>query len=237
MRCSVVIATYNKAELLERCLESIFRQRPPFDYEVIVIDDGSQDATAQVCRRWPIRYRYLHRPFPANPAVPRNAGYRMARGEIVICQSDEVLHVTENALERLVTQLTPQTFLLATVYEVDAFGQPQRLLCGSRRKPPLFFLGSLWRRDLYAVGGNDEEFRELGSEDVWFTECLVQGRQLRLLFTREVIGHHLPHARPDRNELCETYARMRRLHRRKRALARRGAIPYCASGGPWPFPE
>lgn len=237
MRCSVVMATYNKAALLERCLDSIFRQQTEFEYEVIVVDDGSNDATQQVCNQWPLRYCYLHRPFLANPAVPRNVGYRMARGQVVICQSDEVVHVTDDAVEQLVTRLQPGTFRLATVYEVDSAGLPQRLLCGPRRRQAMFFLGSLWRRDLCAVGGNDEEFNELGSEDLWFTDCLLYGRKLSSVYCEDVIGHHHTHPRPPLDELRRTYARMRRLHRRKRSLAAQGAIPYCAAGGPWPFSD
>ena len=44
MHFSVVIPTYNRAHLLARTLESVWRQRFT-DYEVVVVDDGSTDGT------------------------------------------------------------------------------------------------------------------------------------------------------------------------------------------------
>ena len=44
MKVSVVIATHNRREVLERSLECLFRQDYPKDqYEVVLVDDGSRD--------------------------------------------------------------------------------------------------------------------------------------------------------------------------------------------------
>ena len=51
MHFSVVIPTYNRAPLLARTLESVRRQRFR-DYEVIVVDDGSNDGTQAYLRIW-----------------------------------------------------------------------------------------------------------------------------------------------------------------------------------------
>ena len=50
---SIIIPTYNRLETLKRCLAAIDVQEDvdlANDVEVIVVDDGSSDATAQVCR-------------------------------------------------------------------------------------------------------------------------------------------------------------------------------------------
>src|SRR5436309_1290993 len=55
---SVVIPTYNRSGLLRRSLGSLAAQTLPRDaYEVVVVDDGSGDATAEVCREFAARCR------------------------------------------------------------------------------------------------------------------------------------------------------------------------------------
>src|SRR5438876_3314757 len=50
---SVVVASYNGARTLDECLASLARLNYP-DYEVIVVDDGSRDATPQIVARYPV---------------------------------------------------------------------------------------------------------------------------------------------------------------------------------------
>ena len=60
-RVSVLIPTYNRDEYLAECLDSILEQslRP---YEVIVVDDGSSDATRQVLNNYESGIKALHKP-------------------------------------------------------------------------------------------------------------------------------------------------------------------------------
>jgi glycosyltransferase involved in cell wall biosynthesis len=238
MRCSIVIATRNHAPYLRETLASIQAQRPPFGWELIVVDDGSTDETRSVCRRQRAAYYRLENDCYRNPAAARNAGYRRARGDVILTQSDDVVHYSPNVIERLVCELPPSgEFLIATVYsrnpDVKAKKAP-RQYTGPENRRPLFFLGSLHRRDLYAVGGNDEQFVAPGYEDNWFADCLTIGLGLKPRYLAHVVGYHQPHPRP--YDLGKVIEPSRQLYERKRTAAHRGEIPYCASGGPWPFP-
>lgn len=230
MRASIVMSTFNKAAALDRTLASIRRQQVPFEYEVIVVDDGSADNTPLVCERYGVVYRFLNRTAYLNPGFPRNIGYRMAQGEIVIAQSDEIEHITPNAIELLVTRLKPETVLVAQVYNVRN-GKVLEDYSGPRCQRPLLFLGSLWRRDIYAIGGNDEEFVEPGFEDVWFASCLTEGLGRRFEYTDEVIGYHHDHPRPANTVHPESG----RICNEKHARAKADPSLWVASGGPWPF--
>lgn len=235
IRCSIVMATRNKADALAVTLESIRAQTVPFPLEVIVVDDGSTDNTAEVCRRHGVQYYYLKNPRYRNPSKARNVGYRAARGDVILAQSDEVVHVTPQAIEFLTCNLRPGEVLLA---EVDNYryrdGKPVKFLqqyCGSARQVPFFFLGAVWREDLYAIGGNDEEFVEPCYDDNWFADCLIKGLGLRVRYTGQVNAHHQSHD-------CETggHARedvSRKLYAAKVAEAEHTGR-YCSSGGPWP---
>lgn len=238
---SVVLATWNKPEPLRHTLASIFRQQPPFPYEVIVVDDGSQsEDTLWNCwrhkrLRQPILYlRSRDRGAPRrNPAFARNIGYRRARGEIVVCQSDEVIHVGLDTLEKL-TQLDAGTYNIATVWNARTAGLQlvERLeqYTGHVRRAPYFFLGSLWRKDLYAIGGNSEVFTEPGFDDDWFAACLWGQRRLAPHFRGDIEGWHQDHSRPEDIEHVYDRHRPRYFSMLQRATV--GEIPW-RGGPPW----
>ncbi len=89
---SVVIPTFNREHVLREAIESALAQRHR-DLEIIVIDDGSSDATQDLVARVygddaRVLYRYQTN---AGVAAARNAGLRIARGEyIAFLDSDDV---------------------------------------------------------------------------------------------------------------------------------------------------
>jgi cellulose synthase/poly-beta-1,6-N-acetylglucosamine synthase-like glycosyltransferase len=82
VRYSVVIPAFNAAGHIETCLRALLDQSVPREaYEVLVVDDGSTDATAEIARRYPVRVlRQAH----AGPASARNRGAREAAGELLL---------------------------------------------------------------------------------------------------------------------------------------------------------
>jgi glycosyltransferase involved in cell wall biosynthesis len=95
--CSVVIPTYNRAELLRRTLDSLVGQDlPGSEFEVLVVDDGSSDRTAEVVRDYRNRLdvRYFFQPDEGwRVAQARNVGIAHARGEVcVMVDSGVLLH-------------------------------------------------------------------------------------------------------------------------------------------------
>jgi glycosyltransferase involved in cell wall biosynthesis len=86
---SVVIATYNRGKLLPETLESVLGQRFT-DYELIVVDDGSTDATAAVVQSYGNRVRYLYQE-NRGPSAARNLGVRHAQGSWISIQDSDDL--------------------------------------------------------------------------------------------------------------------------------------------------
>lgn len=80
-RVSVVVAVYNGARTLKACLDSLAHLRYP-DYEVLVVDDGSTDATPRIAADFP-GIRYLRHPANLGLSVARNTGIDAATGDIV----------------------------------------------------------------------------------------------------------------------------------------------------------
>lgn len=80
-RFSVVIPTFNRVDLLRRTLDSVFAQECT-DYEVLVVDDGSTDATPELLLELGDRVRAL-RQENQGPSAARNLGISHARGDYV----------------------------------------------------------------------------------------------------------------------------------------------------------
>ena len=97
LACSVIIPTYNRAELLRRTLDSLVRQDlPKAAFEVLVVDDGSSDHTAELAESYQDRLalRYFFQPEEGwRVAQARNVGLAHAAGEVcVMVDSGVVLH-------------------------------------------------------------------------------------------------------------------------------------------------
>lgn len=89
---SVVIPTYNRAREVVQAIDSALKQTYK-DMEIIVIDDGSTDDTAQVVGRYGNAVRYI-RTANAGCAAARNKGIQVARGKYVaFLDSDDTWHV------------------------------------------------------------------------------------------------------------------------------------------------
>jgi glycosyltransferase involved in cell wall biosynthesis len=88
---SVVIPTRNRAHLVCEAVESAISQRDG-RVEVIVVDDGSTDDTADVlARRFGSRIRLLRLPERRGVGAARNAGVRLASGELLAFLDDDDL--------------------------------------------------------------------------------------------------------------------------------------------------
>src|SRR5260370_7342149 len=96
-KVSVVVASYNAERTLRACLDSLERLNYP-DYEVILVDDGSTDATPQVASAHPKARSICHEK-NLGLSVARNTGTAAAPGEIIPfpaphCRADEYwLHI------------------------------------------------------------------------------------------------------------------------------------------------
>jgi len=90
MRVSVIIPSYNRAELLPRALDSVYSQTRLPD-EVLLIDDGSTDATRDLQARYP-QVRWLHQQNQGVSAA-RNHGIRQSTGDwLALLDSDDAWH-------------------------------------------------------------------------------------------------------------------------------------------------
>jgi len=88
-KVSVIIPAYNRERLIGRAIQSVLSQTMP-DWEMIIVDDGSTDDTAEAAKRVGDARITVLRQANAGPSAARNTGMKRARGEyIALLDSDD----------------------------------------------------------------------------------------------------------------------------------------------------
>lgn len=137
MLITAIIPTYNRAARLERAIASVIAQSQPCD-ELIVVDDGSTDATSSLVERLaasatiPIR---LLRQENRGAAAARNYGIRMAKGRLLaFLDSDDWWQPHKLALQTAAMQAHPH-ILISHTREIW-FRHGQRVNQKKKHDPP-----------------------------------------------------------------------------------------------------
>jgi glycosyltransferase involved in cell wall biosynthesis len=121
---SVIIPTYQRRDLVCEAVDSVLSQETGRPIEIIVVDDGSDDGTGDVLRKYGDRIRYFYQP---NKGIncARNRGIREARGEfIALLDSDDVWLPFKTELQLSLMERFPQAgFCFSNFY---AWRGPER---------------------------------------------------------------------------------------------------------------
>lgn len=91
---SVIIPVYNAEKYISRCLQSLSSQTMT-NYEVIIVDDGSNDHSIEICRKYQIKFCYcniISHSKNMGASIARNSGIKYATGDyIIFLDSDDTL--------------------------------------------------------------------------------------------------------------------------------------------------
>lgn len=198
---SLVIPSYNRAALIGHTIESALAQSRPF-LEIIVVDDGSTDNTAEVLAAYGDQVIFIALDH-AGVQEARNRGVAAARGDYVtLCDSDDLIetdfvatmfgwldrHPDYDALYcNFVTfndddgavhpdkfSLAPPSYFGHARDEGDFIHHFPDLYLRMTEFQPLFMSGTVVRRSFYQqIGGFDTKFQGVGGEDWEFTLRVV----------------------------------------------------------------
>lgn len=117
-RVSCVIPVYNGAPFLAESIQSVLSQTLP-PLEVIVVDDGSTDATPAVAQAFGSQVRYL-RQDNAGPAAARNRGVEVSEGDLIAFQdADDLWHPEK--LDRQVARFVARPELDLSIVHIRNF--------------------------------------------------------------------------------------------------------------------
>ena len=196
---SVIIPVYNGERYLAESIQSVLDQTLAPD-EIIVVDDGSTDATAQivadlsVSASVPIRYIYQTN---QGPAAARNTGIRLAQGDILAFQdSDDVWAPQKQQKQVALLSAEPPADIVTgwTQQYADDTDPPSGDLSSPLPKPYADFhlQSKLIRAQLFTRVGLLGETLTFGEDIDWMVRAIQSGAILRP--QQEVVVYYRRHA-------------------------------------------
>lgn len=203
VKYSVIVPAFKAVSTIDACLTALMSQSVPRDsYEVIVVDDGSPDATAEIASRYDIK---LIRQPNRGPASARNAGAREASGAIILF-TDSDCEPTYEWIERMVAPLesdpavsgvkgayrTRQRTLTARFAQVEFMERFEMLACAECIDMVDTYSAAFRRSAFEAMGGFDESFPAANNEDTDLSYRLVEAGH-KLVFAPDAIVYHMGH--------------------------------------------
>ena len=230
---SIVIVSFNARADLQACLLSLKKGPPSMPHEIIVVDNGSADGSADAAERIP-GVRVIRMGQNAGFAAANNAGIRQGRGDLVLLLNSDTL-VPPGSLDHLIGRLAATAgAAIAGPRLVDGEGKPElsfgrmisplNELRQKRRTPEWIEAATAreqfvdWvsgacllvrRADAEAAGLLDERF-SLYTEDVDFCHAVrMLGR--KVLFTPVATITHL-RGRSRASQPAASNAAYRRSH-------------------------
>lgn len=208
LRFSIVVPTRNRAASLDRCLTALGALDYARDeYEVFVVDDGSQPSVDSVCKRHSSRIHLQYiRTEGVGPARARNTALRLATGDYVAFTDDDCqpaprwLRAFDAAIEG-----DPKTRRAPTAFGGRIVDSPENGICGRASQMLVSFLyeynerpGGLRffcsnnlafpRPELLGMGGFDESFPLAAAEDRYI--CALWSQLGRLQFVPDAVVEH-----------------------------------------------
>ena len=124
---SIILPTYNRASLVMESIDSVLQQTYP-DFELIIIDDGSDDETEEiVCRIKDARIRYYKMPHSGHTGRLKNYAIKQSKGDyIAFIDSDDLWK--KNKLEKQVHLLMDNDSIGFSITDVTTFKEDKILI-------------------------------------------------------------------------------------------------------------
>jgi len=225
---SIVICTYNRKDILKKCLPYLFNQSlPQSDYEIILVDDGSTDDTCNMitCMSPPENLHYYYKE-NGGLASARNYGLNHAKGKYIFFTDDDTVADKFLLEEHLKKHRTSHKLVVNG--RVNHFSGDVPVQPGFTMQDISFSFFwttnvSLEKRYLDLAGRFDEDFKEYGWEDL---ELGLRLRKLGLksVFHKKALVYHF------KKDI--TYGDIGKLLRQAQAKAR-SAIIFFKKNSNW----
>jgi O-antigen biosynthesis protein len=198
-KVSVVVCSYNGGATLRECLHSLMKLNYP-DYEVILVDDGSQDDTPAIAADFP-QVTYIRQANKGLSAA-RNVGLEAAHGEIVaytdsdcVADDDWLSYLAHGMLEQQVDaiggpNLTPSSDNSVAKCVAASPGNPSHVMFDDQCAEHVPGCNMAFRRStLLSIDAFDPQFRQAGDDVDICWRLLEQGYRIGYA-AAAMVWHH-----------------------------------------------
>lgn len=219
MKYSFIIPMYNEEndiqETVKRCLA---QDTKDFDYEIILINDGSTDNTLKICSDLYSTNKYVHllnEPVNKGVSHARNVGVSESDGDIVIflnadelIEPDFLISLHEHYGKKGTDYVFPQTRVANTNTIYGLYRDCYRLTKYHRPNLFMWSQGFSCRKQLFEnANGFSESYPGCGGEDWDFVSRLDSLHKNRVVDTSIIVKHTVPYGK--KNVLWHMYNRGR----------------------------
>jgi len=212
---TVIIPTFNRAEILDRNLEALNKQTiPQSEIQIIVVNDGGNDKTDEVTSKWSKIFKNLKYIKQQNlgQGIARNNALKYAEGELILFIGDDII-LEENALEehRKIHEKHPElnvAVLGFTTWHPEIKVTPfMKWLTEGRKGGPQFAYDMLenkktadyrffytsnlsLKKSILVKHQFDPDFKNYGWEDIELGYRLTKKENLKIYYNKSAIGYH-----------------------------------------------
>lgn len=201
-RVSVIVPAYNSENTIGRCLSAIEAQDYPKRlFEVIAVDDGSRDGTAEIIKQHGVKYFWQTN---KGPATARNKGVEKATGEIILFTDADCVP-EKNWIREMVRPFenkevvavkgayrTGQKEIVARFCQIE-FEERFEMLKKAASIDMIDTYSAGFRKEVFdKMGGFDTSFPVANNEDTELS-YRMSAKGLKMVFNPNAIVSHLNH--------------------------------------------
>jgi glycosyltransferase involved in cell wall biosynthesis len=199
MKASVIVPVRNGESTIQNCLKALLSQNLGQDFEIIVVDDGSTDKTAEIVKKFRKVKLVLQKPL--GPAAARNAGAEKAKGGIIVF-TDADCEPEKNWLAEMLAPFsdplvagvqgaykTKQRELMARFSQIEIEERYNKML-SSKTIDWIGSYSAAYRRAVFlSQNGFDNAFKKASGEDPDLSYS-IQEKGHKIVFNRKAIVFH-----------------------------------------------